>query len=40
MWLITYSGQRSCAQNDKFFILFYLYIYSPDSLESDGGANT
>ena len=23
-----------------FFILFYLYIYPPDSQESDGGANT
>ena len=22
------------------FILFYLYIYPPDSQESDGGANT
>ena len=32
------------VQYDKsifyLFVLFYLYIYPPDSQESDGGANT
>ena len=46
--LIWYFGglavEEESWQNKNFlfiiFILFYLYIYPPDSQESDGGANT
>ena len=32
--------KKQIAKMIYFIILFYLYIYPPDSQESDGGANT
>ena len=35
------SGNNTATlKTGEYFILFYLYIYPPDSQESDGGANT
>ena len=40
---VTFNQQSLISLSkrfDLFFYLFYLYIYPPDSQESDGGANT
>ena len=41
MFIVIFNKNKQIA-NILFylFILFYLYIYLPDSQESDGGANT
>ena len=33
------SGHTNCQKLYQFFILFYLYIYPPDSQESDQAAS-